>query len=665
MSTNMTIEVEPFVPASTRLPEITVRALILGSFLAVVLAASTTFVGLKIARTIAGSIPAALVSMLVLRRFRNANILENNMVQTIASAGETVAAGVIFTIPALVIIGYWQEFDYLRTVLITMTGGVLGVLFSVPLRRQMVVQDKLPYPEGLAIGEVLKAGEDTTTGSTKVLLTSSLLSAGLAFLQSGFKVAGEHLQYWTRLGSSAVGGSLVLSPVLMAAGYIVGIGGLIAVVAGGFLTWGVAIPIFVSKHGLPVANDLGSALGLIRKNHFAYIGVGVLIIGGLWSVIGIMKQISVALKASFAAMRAHKSEFDNIARTDRDIPFKYVLLGVFSIVLPIVFLFFTLLEQANMDISKGLFWSVVVFSTLFSMVIGFVAAAIAAYIVGIVGTTSLPVSGISIAAITGFSSALLILLKGSINLSVDTHAAMQIAGMVVAFAGIVCVAASMSGDNMQDLKAGQIVGATPWKQQSMLALGVVVSALVIPFILQTTYQAYGIADVLPRPDMDPAQALPAPQATLMATLVKGFFNGQLPWYMIGSGMFLGFIAIVLDEFLRRRKSKIRFPVLLFGLGIYLPLGYVTAFLVGGIVRAFVTWGKSTDVVKDTDHGILCASGIIAGEAILGALLTIPFAYYQTTNVFALDFPWLNEYKTIIGVVLYLGLCMYLYRQAKK
>ncbi len=661
------IEVEPFIPASTVLPEITFRALFLGCLLAVVLTASTTFVGLKIARTIAGSIPAALISMLVLRRFRNANILENNMVQTIASAGETVAAGVIFTLPALVIIGYWSEFNYFQTALITMIGGILGVFFSVPLRRHMMVKEKLPYPEGLAIGEVLKAGEGAEKGSTKVLVFSSFLAAGLSFLQGGFRIAGEHIQYWTRAGSSAFGASIMLSPVLMAAGYIVGMRGLIALAVGGFLTWCVAIPIFVSVHGLPEAADLASSLGLIRKNHFVYVGVGVLVVGGLWSVISITKQISGALSASFKAMRAHQSEFDSNVRTDRDIPFQYVILGVVLVAVPALILFFTLVRDSNLQLSSTVFWALVLLSTVFSMVMGFIAAAIAAYIVGMVGTTSLPVSGISIAAIAGFSAVLLILLKGSINFSVDANSALKIAGIVVIFSAIICVSASMSGDNMQDLKAGQIVGATPWKQQAMLAVGVVVSALVIPYILQTTFQAYGLGDILPRAGMDPAQALPAPQATIMATLVQGiFFVGkELPWDMISGGVALGILAIIMDEFLRRRQSKIRFPVLLFALGIYLPLGYVTAFFLGGIVRSIVDWRKGSDTVKDTDHGILCASGIIAGEAILGALLTIPFAYAQRTDVFALNIAWLNGYETFIGLVLFLALCGYLYKQGTK
>lgn len=657
--------VESFIPASKKLPEITFRSLVLGIILAIVLAASSTFVGLKIARTIAGSIPAALISMLVLRRFKNANILENNMVQTIASAGESVAAAVIFTLPALVIVGYWRSFNYLQTTLITVIGGVLGVLFSVPLRRNMVVKEKLPYPEGMATGEILKAGENTHKSSTKVLLIASVFSAVVSFLQVGLKIATEQLEYWFKIGITASGVSIVLSPVLMAAGYIVGMRGLISFVMGGLLTWGIGVPVFVTMYGLPEATDLGTALSLIQKANFRYIGVGVLAIGGLWGIISLIKQIIGAFIASFLSMRSSKEECANILRTDRDIPFKYVLFGLIVIAIPIFILFCSLFSNAKFGINNGLFWSTILFATLFSLLVGFIASSIAAYIVGIVGTTSLPVSGISIAAIIAFASILLLILRPYVDFTVDTNAALQAAAIVIVFAGIICNAAALSGDNMQDLKAGQIVGATPWKQQVMLAIGAVASALVIPLILQTTFQAYGIGDILPRAEMDPMQALPAPQATLMATIATGFFSGKLPWKLIAIGAILAVIAILVDEFLKRINSTVRFPVLLFALGIYLPLGYIIAFFVGGIIHSLAKRNsKKKGHISETDHGILCASGIIAGEAILGAVLTIPFAYYQSTDLFAINLPVVVRYESIIGIILYLSLCLYLYKQAK-
>lgn len=659
-------EVTPYISASQSLPEITPRALILGIFLAVVLAASSTFVGLKIARTIAASIPAALISMLILRRFKNANILENNMVQTIASAGEVVAAGVIYTLPALILIGYWQSFDYLQTTAIAVIGGVLGVLFSVPLRRTLIVKDKLPYPEGVATGEVLRAGEGAHTGSTKVLLRASLFSAGLAFLQSGFKIAGEHLQYWTKAGSTVFGINLAMSPVLMAAGYIVGLRGLFAFITGGLLTWGLAIPIFVSVHGLPEAPDLASAMAMIQKAHFRYVAVGVLAVGGLWSVISLMKSVIEAFKASIQAMKNHKSEFAKMLRTDRDMPFSYVIFGTVGLAIPIFILFCSVIENAHFGVHSSVFWLITFFATIFSLVVAFIAAAIAAYITGIVGTTSLPISGITIFAIIVFSSILLLTLRPYIDFHVNTDLALKAAGVVIVFAAIICVAAAVSGDNMQDLKAGQLVGATPWKQQLMLVIGAVAAALVIPFILQTTFEAYGIGDILPRSGMNPEHALPAPQATLMATIAKGFFVGQLPWNMILAGAALAVVAIIFDTYLKKTKSGYRFSPLIFALGIYFPFGYVTAFFVGGLINALANWGKASKAdASETNHGVLCASGIIAGEAILGALLTIPFAYYQSTDIFALKAEWLTRHETLIGVLFYLGLCAYLYKRARK
>jgi putative OPT family oligopeptide transporter len=654
---------EPFVPAKTHLPEITVRGVVLGIILAILLAASSTYVGLKIARTIAGSIPAALVSMMILRRFRGSNILENNMVQTIASAGEVVAAGAIFTLPALIIMGYWQSFDYIQTASITIIGGTLGVLFSVPLRRSMVVEDHMPYPEGLATAEVLIAGEDTK-GATKALISGSLFSAFIAFMQQGFKIAGEQLSYWTTAGTTAFGGSVMLSPVMLAAGYIVGMRGLLAFLVGGLVTWGIAIPWFISLYGLPEAPDLGSAMALVQKNNFRYVGVGILAIGGIWSVISLTKQISKALSTSFRAMKSHKGAFGNLVRTDRDVPFKYVLWGILGISVPTFFLFFTLVEGASLELTTSAFWGTVVFATLFSLVIGFICAAIAAYIVGIVGTTSLPISGITIVAIIAFATVFLGLVKGNIDFAVNTDAALRAASVVIIFAAVICVAASVSGDNMQDLKAGYVVGATPWKQQVMLIVGVVASALVIPLILQTTFQAYGIGDILPRAGMDPKNALPAPQATLMATIAQGFFAGKLPWNMIGIGIGLGLVTIVIDEILKRKKTGFRFPPLLFALGVYLPLSYVMAFFVGGLVNSLVKKSlKTQGDLPENSNGILFASGIIAGEAILGALLTIPFAAAQSTDIFALNFEHLKPFENLIGFVLYIMLCILLYKKA--
>jgi putative OPT family oligopeptide transporter len=334
--------------------------------------------------------------------------------------------------------------------------------------------------------------------------------------------------------------------------------------------------------------------------------------------------------------------------------------GIISI--PTFILFFTLINDGNYNLSSLLFWGLVLFSTVFTLIVGFICAAIAAYVVGIVGTTSLPISGITIAAIIAFSIFLLALLGNQIDFAVNSELALKAGAMVIVFATIVCVAAAVSGDNMQDLKAGQIVGATPWKQQAMLAVGAIASAIVIPFILQTTFEAYGIGDVMPRIGMDPNQALPAPQATLMATVVKGFFGGQLPWLEIFWGMGIAVAAIILDEVLKRSKTGYRFPPLLLALGIYLPLGYVTAFFVGGIINFLVSLKRSDKAMHDESNnkGLLFASGLIAGEAILGAILTIPFAYYQSTDIFALKMQWLAPYQDWITVLLYLGMCFALY-----
>jgi putative OPT family oligopeptide transporter len=404
---------------------------------------------------------------------------------------------------------------------------------------------------------------------------------------------------------------------------------------------------------------------MIQKAHFRYIGVGVLAVGGFWGVVSLMKPIFEAFRVSMQAMKGHKSEFGKTLRTDRDMPFKYVIFGVVALAIPIFILFFSVIENSHFGVSGMVFWSTVFFATVFSLIVAFIASAIAAYITGIVGTTSLPISGITIFAIIAFASVLLLILRPYIDFNLNADLALKAAAVVIIFAAVVCVAGAVSGDNMQDLKAGQLVGATPWKQQVMLAVGAVAAALVIPFILQTTFEAYGIGDVLPRAGMNPEHALPAPQATLMATVAKGFFVGQLPWNMILVGAALAVVAIIFDSYLKKTNSTYRFPPLVFALGIYFPLGYVTAFFVGGLVRSLANWGRGAkEDASETNHGILCASGIIAGEAILGALLTIPFAYYQSTDIFALKAEWLTRHETLIGVFLYLGLCAYLYKRGR-
>lgn len=457
----------PYIAATQSLPEITLRAILLGIFLAALLAASTTFRGLKFARTISGSIPAALISMLILRRLKHSTILENNMVQTIASAGETVAAGVIYTLPALIIISFWNSFNYLQTTVAAIIGAALGIFISVPLRRVFVVEDHMPYPEGLATAEVLITGEGSKI-NTRPLVLGSILSAVLSFLQSGLKIAGDQLSYWTKIGSTGLGVSISLSSVMMASGYIVGLAGLISFIVGAFATWLVGIPIFVYLYGFPAgATDVSSAFMSIQKANFRYMGVGILAIGGIWGVISLSKQITRAIRHSFVAIKKSgpREAFSGIPRTNRDIPFKYLIRVIIGIAILILILFFALLNHESLNINSPTFYTIVIFSTLFSILISFICASIAAYIVGIVGTISLPLSGIMIVATIALSSIFLFLLQGSIDFSIDHEAALKVTSIVIIFASMICVAAGIGGDNMQDLKAGYVVGATPWKQQ--------------------------------------------------------------------------------------------------------------------------------------------------------------------------------------------------------
>lgn len=622
-----------YIPASVTVPEITLKSVLLGSFLAILLAASTCYIGLKVGRTIAASIPAAVISIAVLRWFRKSNILENNMVQTIASAGEVVAAGIIFTIPALVIMGFWHSFDYFTTVAITAIGGFLGVLFSIPLRRVLIVEQKLPYPEGIATAEVLRAGDGESAGA-RDMLKSGALSALITFCQAGFKIFGESAHYWTKALGTVAGVSVNFSPVLLAAGYIVGMKVCFSMITGTILTWVIGIPLFGLINGVPeAANPLASVM-TIYKSDFRYLAIGAMAIGGFWSVCSLIPSISTALKSSFAGFSFSKSSLSaDVPRTERDLPLPYVVAVTGLISVPMFFLLKHLVDIGNLGLSGQIYWLALGAMVVLAMVIGFVCAAISSHLTGLIGSTSLPVSGIVIFAILVIGSLLLFLLSDYVPFSLDFEKARYIAGIVIMISGIISIATSLSSDNMQDLKAGYLVGSTPWKQQVMLIFGVLVASLVVAPVLNVLLNAYGFGDVLPNPGMDPTQSLQAPQATLMSVVSLGVFNQNLNMAMIKIGVVIGLVIIAMDAMLKKAGSEYRLPIIPVAAGMYLPSGYIIAFCIGGLISELAqrklraqksTLGNNYEATfkQQERKGVLVASGFIAGEALMGIAIAV-------------------------------------------
>lgn len=672
----------PYIPASAALPEITIKSVLLGIILAITLAGSTAYLGLKMGQTISGSIPAAVISMTVLRMFRRSTILENNIVQTIASAGYVVASGIIFTIPALIVMGYWQEFDWLKITIIGGVGGTLGVFFSIPLRRALIVDEQLKFPEGLAAAEVLKAGDQIISHKEKTGVRFLGLGAASAsiikFCQSGLHILGESLQGWFYAGGSVFGLSGGLSLSMIGAGYIVGMKVAFNLVIGAALAWFVGVPLYTS-FGTPMDFGLTTDASAfdwamaIRASKLRYIGVGTMIFGGLYALLSLIGPIRTAIASSFVAIQKSRlGQAVTILRTDQDIPMTIVLLSITALSVPIFIIFQHVLGAAELPITSSLYWITVSILTVLSIAIGFIGASIGGYMAGIVGSSANPISGITIAAILAMSTALLVLLGGEISFGGETKESLSLAATVIMIGGVVATAAALSCDNLQDLKSGYVLGATPWKQQLTLIIGVIAGASVIAPILQLLYEAYGIGESFPRLGMDPSHALAAPQATLMASVAKGVFSRSLDWPLVFLGMGIGLgIAIIDRSFLAHRKSEYRLSIMAIALGIYLPLEVIMPLVFGGFINFFAQkrlqsrrkkLGKSyAQVEAQTERqGLLFASGLIAGDAIIGIFLAIPFAAYQSTSILAVVGPSFKETASILGAATFLAIAYYLY-----
>ena len=632
-------------------PQLTFRAVALAIVLAMVLAAANTYLGLFAGMTIASAIPAAVVSMAVLGALGGGGILENNIVQTGASAGSSIASGVIFTIPALVILGYWQDFQYAWVLAIAGLGGILGVLFSVPLRRALIVEQKLAFPEGQAAAEVLKAGENPAQGIR--ILGVAALGGALAKLAAGSGLrlipdtaasAGFFGKYLAYFGTN-------LSPALLGVGYIVGLNIGIVVLAGAMISWNIAIPFYVANVLPGNAELMQATAGLTAEDiantvwskQIRYLGVGAMLVGGIWALVSLRHSLLSGVRSGLAAARASAAGAV-VAHTEQDLPMKWVLIGIVLFTLPLLALYQVIVGTLAVSLPM----------TIIMIVAGFLFCSVSAYMAGLVGSSNNPVSGITIATIL-FSAVMLLLMMGP-----DSEIGPVAAVMIGA---VVCCAACIAGDNLQDLKCGYIVGATPWRQQVMLAIGAVSSALVMAPVLNLLADAYGIGiatEAKPNP-------LAAPQATLMAAVSKGMFGGELPWDMIAIGALIGIAIITLDEILKARGSSFRTPVLAVAVGIYLPLELMTPIFLGGLLHHLVDRHlkrRGADAAALERHhrkGLLFAAGMITGEALMGIAIAIPIVSSGSADVLAL--PEALRFGGWLGLLVVAGLALLLWRSA--
>lgn len=659
----------PIIPANVTLPEITPRVVILGIILTVVLAAANAYLGLKLGTTVSASIPAAVISMGILRFFKNSNILENNMVQTMASVGEALTAGISFILPALIIMGAWDGFHYWQTVFAGLLGGGLGVLFTVPLRRALLQDKTLRYPEGIAIGNVLKASAAREEGDLRALVRGGFVGGVIALFQTGFQILTDSFSFWVKTSTTVFGFGLGLSPALIAAGYIVGMNVALSLFVGILIGWIIGVPVLAFIYGMADADTATQAATTLWRSHVRYMGVGTMLVGGLWTLCTLVKPVVTSMKMSFTSLRRVKLGVDSaILRTEHDIPIHYVLVSVLLLLIPIFWMISHTMMPDTAGISTAFHQFIAAFSTFYILIAGFIFCSISAYFAGLIGSTNNPVSGLLVSALL----VLCLLFIGFAGMSSLSEETAKFLG-IVAIGSTVVIASGLaiSNDTMQDLKVGEIVGATPWKQQLMLVFGVVISAFVIPPILQLLYQAYGIGGVFPREGMNPAHMLAAPQAGLMATVTQGAFSHQLQWGMINFGALVAVVCIVIDEILKKHFGT-RLPVLAVGLGIYLPLDASIPCVIGGLLSwviqnklnkmyNYCEAGNASKCNVHRHRGLLLSCGIVAGASIMGVLLAIPFALYQSTDVLRIMPESLMQFSGVLSIAVTFALCVWIYR----
>jgi putative OPT family oligopeptide transporter len=585
--------------------ELTLRGLVLGAGLTLIFTAANIYLGLKVGITFATSIPAAVISMAALSLLPGANIRENNIVQTVASAAGTMAA-VIFVLPGMVIIGWWTGFPFWTTALLCASGGVLGVIFTIPLRRALVTHSDLPYPEGVAAAEVLKVGaqqrghDPHARQGFLALLYGTLASAVLA-IAAAARLVSDGVQGFFRVGAGASGYSFSYSLALLGAGHLVGISVGLSVLLGILIAWGGVVPVLAAS--MPGHVPLADFVTQIWQTKVRFIGAGAMGVAALWSL---ARTIGPVLAGLVQVVTARRRVQDPLDHTDRDMPLGAMALLTLLCTLVAVFMVW---RFANGTLLQAQALEIAAFSAPVILIGGFLVAAICGYMAGLIGSSNSPVSGIGILAAIGCSICFVALLAPP----QAAHAAL--AATILFVTSILLASAVASNDNLQDLKTGQLVGAAPWRQQIALVIGVIAASLVIPFVLDLLTRAYGFAGA-PNLHTVTAHPLPAPQANLIADLAQGVIGGHLDWNLIGAGALIGIVLVVLDEILRLR-GWMRLPPLAAGFGIYLPMSATLPVVAGAVLGWWYNRRAKTENGKRL--GVLVASGMIVGESLFGVV----------------------------------------------
>jgi putative OPT family oligopeptide transporter len=636
--------------------ELTLRGIILGAVLTVIFTAANVYLGLKIGLTFATSIPAAVISMAVLRSFRDATIQENNIVQTIASAAGTLSA-IIFVLPGLIMIGWWVDFPYWQSVAVIGVGGILGVMYSVPLRRALVTGSDLPYPEGVAAAEVLKVGAgvggeaENRKGMTAIV--SGAAASVVYTLLAKLGLVAEDVSKVFRAGAGASGFSTSFSLALIGVGHLVGLAVGVAMLVGMLISWVLLVPHYTAG-GPPVGTELAAFVSGAFKQKVRFIGAGTIGVAAVYTLLRVIGPIVRGIGSALAAQAKRKAgQGGNLALTEQDLPIGLVGLVIAASMVPIGLL---LADFARGGPIEAHFWPVLIATIAYVLVIGIVIASVCGYMAGLIGASNSPVSGTGILSALGIA----LVLAAIFGRGVAPEATKALVAFALFVTALVFGVATISNDNLQDLKTGELIGATPWRQQVALVLGVVFGALVIPPILSLLNHTFGFQGA---PGAGP-DALAAPQAALISAIAQGVLGGNLDWSLIGIGAGIGAVAIVIDEGLRATK-KGSLPPLALGMGIYLPMALTLLIPVGAVIGAlYDRWARGARDPELAERlGVLAATGLIAGESLFGVVFAGIAAARNSPNALAVVEGFGPALP--LGVIIFIAAITWLYLTTKR
>ena len=636
--------------------ELTLRGIVLGALLTVIFTAANVYLGLRAGITFATSIPAAVISMAVLKAFRDATIQENNIVQTIASSAGTLSA-IVFVLPGLVMVGWWTGFPYWLSVAIIAIGGILGVMYSVPLRRALVTGSDLPYPEGVAAAEVLKVGagvggaEENRRG-LKAMIFGSLAGAAYPLLGK-FRFVTENATTTIGLGGGATTLSAGLSLAYVGVGHLVGLAVGLAMLTGIIVGYIVLLPIFTAG-GAPAGTELSAFVAATFRDKVRLLGAGAIGVAAIWTLLKVIGPIARGIVAALASNRARQAGgAASVDITERDIPITIVGGSILLSMLPIGLLLYAFADTNPIAANPG---ATLALSIVYVLLAGVVIAAVCGYMAGLIGASNSPISGVGILSVLGISIILALLFPNA-----EGEATQSLVAFALFVTAIIFGVATISNDNLQDLKTGQLVAATPWRQQFSLVLGVIFGAVVIPPILDILNQSFGFVGA---PGAGP-DALAAPQAALISAIAQGVLGGNLDWNLIGLGALIGAVAVIVDEALRSRKRGLALPPLAVGMGIYLPIGVTAMVVLGTVLGHFYNrWAKRQSEPGFAERlGVLTATGLIVGDSLFNVLFAGLVAGSDNPELLALiaEAAW----QTPVGIVLFAVLIALLYAWTRR